>query len=101
MESASRNIKLPTKGTGRRMAVLTFQTTDAMSAIGPWYETRLTKQGWVGGVTPTDSNAYQFKKGGTVISLNEKPSPSGPSILTMSIVDGIPPGSGSMPTSPP
>jgi hypothetical protein len=100
MEEGSRSITLPSKSNNSRMVVLTFRTNEPMTTIGPWYKTRLNQQGWVGGVSPTDANLYQFKKGDTALNLQERPGKGGQNVLSMNIVQGLPAGSVGTPTAP-
>jgi hypothetical protein len=90
VEQQSRSVRLPSKGAATRAAFLSFRTGAEMSAIGPWYKKQLTPQGWIGGASPTDPNQYQFKKGNTMITMQEKPSP-GTRICGMSIIQGVTP----------
>jgi hypothetical protein len=90
VEQQSRSVRLPSKGSATRAAFLSFRTGADMSAIGPWYKKQLVPQGWVGGASPTDPNSYQFKKGNTMITMQEKPS-SGTRTCAISVVQGIAP----------
>jgi len=100
MEDRSRSVELPSQGVARRMTSVTFQTRDDMSVIGPWYEARLKPQGWVGGVSATDPSVYQFKKASTVMSLQARPGENGQNLLSMSVMEGVPPGSVGAPAGP-
>lgn len=100
LEKQSRSIQLPSKTGTHRMVVLSFNTTDGMSVIGPWYQAQLTPKGWMGGVSPTNANVYQFKKTDTALSLTGQAGSGGRNVLIMSIVTGVPTGSVGMPTAP-
>lgn len=101
VEEQSRTIQLPAKGGNHKASVLAFHTNEPMSVIGPWYETRLKQQGWAGGVSAKDANAYEFKKGDTALSLNERPDGNGRQLLMISVLVGLPEGSlGTSNTSP-
>lgn len=100
LEKQSRSINLPSKAGAHRLVALAFNTRDDMSVIGPWYQARLAPAGWVGGVSPTYPDVYQFKKGDTVISLKGQPGAGGQKLVVMSIAEGVPEGSLGTPASP-